>query len=1046
MSAHTEQRKLAAIMFTDMVGSTQLKQELGDRDALALIQQHHAKVRELLGQFEAGKEISTAGDSFLLVFGNPSDAVRFALLLQGRLRAWAQETGRPIADRIGIHVGEVFIEAGDDPATTKDLHGMQVDTCARVMALAQGNQILMTRFVFDNARQVLKGQDLEGVGPLAWLNHGPYLLKGVEEPLEVCEVGEAGQGTLKPPTNSEKARRHVTDESEPVLGWRPALDQLVPNSRWLLERKLGEGGFGEVWLGRHETLKERRVFKFCFRADRVRSLKREVTLFRLLKEKVGQHPNIVGIQEVFFNEPPYYIVMDYAEATDLRAWCEREGFANIPIETRLEIVAQMADALQAAHTAGVLHRDVKPGNILVSKRPPHPASGHPLPSDGRGAGGEGTVQAKLTDFGIGQVLSEEYLAGMTRAGFTETMLGSYSSATGTQLYMAPELVAGQPASARSDIYSLGVVFYQLLIGDFSKAVTIDWARRITDPLLREDLVKCFAGDPQERFAEAGELARNLRALSQRRADRARRNRAATRGQLVQRTTVVCALVTAVVLLALFAFKQGGGGGKELPPVKLAVLPLANLSGDTAREYFANEMTDDLIGKLGQVSGLRVIGRASVMKFKQATNSLAEIAQQLNVDAVVQGTLKREQNKVQLAIRLIQGPTDRLLWSTNYERDLRDVFALQDEVALAIASKLKVKLHPEEQMGLASARQVDPAALDLYYRGKALNGENDPNNREAIALLERAVGISKDFAPAWAALAGAYSQRHYWIEAPPDKPWKRKAQDAVLTAITLNPNLAAAWAQNGRLHWGPGNFDHEEALKLFDRALQLNPSAGEAFNWIAIIFTHTGFFDAAIAKRKEAAALNPLVSGVNPAFALLFKGDYQQSLLLWPKGDTNVFAPARGSHWAWALFADRQTNAAKFKLEEYLKQSPDLPGELTAMKAVLLAAEGDEAGSIALIKVAEKKTETSFGETHHTTYFIACAYARLNQPAEALKWLQQTADTGFPCYPLFDKDPNLDNLRADAGFIAFLKKQETDWLTRRDLWFKTGPSAAATATR
>ena len=364
MPDDSTERKLAAIVFTDIVGSTKLKNELGDHEAVALIKGHHALVRETLAGFKQGEEIETAGDSFFVVFSKPSDAVKFALRLQSKLRAFSQK-GHPISDRIGIHVGEVLIE-GVNSEKTKAPSGIHVDTCARLMSLGQGDQILMTRFVFDNARQVLRGQDVQGVGPLSWLNHGPYLLKGVEEALEVCEVGEAGKGALTPPISSEKARRHVSDESEPVLGWRPALELRVPGTEWILEKKLGEGGFGEVWLGRHEKLKDRRVFKFCFRADRVRSLKREVTLFRVLKERVGHHPNIVGVQEVYFNEPPFYIVMDYAEATDLRAWCEKEGFENISVARRLEIVAQVADGLQAAHEAGVIHRDVKPSNILVS--------------------------------------------------------------------------------------------------------------------------------------------------------------------------------------------------------------------------------------------------------------------------------------------------------------------------------------------------------------------------------------------------------------------------------------------------------------------------------------------------------------------------------------------------------------------------------------------------------------------------------------------------------------------------------------------------------
>ncbi len=159
----------------------------------------------------------------------------------------------------------------------------------------------MTRSVFDNARQVLKGEDIENTTELMWMNHGQFMLKGVEEPIEICEVGEIHSAYLTPPSDSEKARRYISTDSDLILGWQPALEQSVPTStEWVLEEKLGEGGFGEVWKARHRQLNECRVFKFCFRADRVRTLKREVTLFRLLKERVGEHPNIVKLYDVFF--------------------------------------------------------------------------------------------------------------------------------------------------------------------------------------------------------------------------------------------------------------------------------------------------------------------------------------------------------------------------------------------------------------------------------------------------------------------------------------------------------------------------------------------------------------------------------------------------------------------------------------------------------------------------------------------------------------------------------------------------------------------------
>jgi class 3 adenylate cyclase len=361
---------LVTLVFTDVVDSVALVRQLGDQAGATFLQRRRQRVRETLRSFPEGEEIETAGDSFLLVFSKPSDAVRFGLLVQAQLRAFSQDSGLAVQERIGIHLGEVVIAEHETKVKAKDLYGIQISTCARVMSLAAGGQVLLTRGVFDSARQVLKGEDIPGVGSLEWLNHGPYLLKGLEEPVEVCEVREGGpEQAPAPPTTSEKAQRAVGAGEEPVLGWRPAVGQAVPNTQWVLEAKLGEGGFGEVWLGRHAAMKERRVFKFCFRADRVRSLKREMTLFRLIKERIGDHPNIVALREVYFDQPPFYVEMDYVAGQDLRTWCEAQGGADqVPLEVRLEIVAQVADALQAAHDAGVIHRDVKPANILVSDK------------------------------------------------------------------------------------------------------------------------------------------------------------------------------------------------------------------------------------------------------------------------------------------------------------------------------------------------------------------------------------------------------------------------------------------------------------------------------------------------------------------------------------------------------------------------------------------------------------------------------------------------------------------------------------------------------
>jgi WD40 repeat protein/serine/threonine protein kinase/class 3 adenylate cyclase/DNA/RNA endonuclease YhcR with UshA esterase domain len=522
------------LLFLDMVGSTRLKEELGDSAAVALIHRHHAIVREILSRFSDALEIGTSGDEFFLSFGKPSDAVQFALLLQARLRVFGDAVLR---DRVGIHMGEVVIEQGSGgEGDIKDLYGIHVDTCARVMSLGEGDQILMTRGVFDNARLAMKGREMGLFGELSWLNHGNYGLKGVAEPVEVFEVGETGIAVLAAPKDSPKAKRLLGAGDEPVLGWRPAAGQKIPGTGWTLEQKLGEGAVGEVWLGKDRILKSSHVFKFCFKPDRVRSLKREVTLFRVLREKIGNHPHIVSVETTYFDEPPYFIVLRHVDGMDLPAWVQsRGGFENITESERFEIVAQAAEALQAAHDCGVIHFDIKPSNILVGKSP-----GRPL-------------HAYVSDFGIGRVVSSEALEGMTSMGFTQTLVDADSTnVSGTHLYMAPEIAAGKGGSARSDIYSLGVVLYQMVVGDFTRPVTTDWARHVADPLVREDLAMCFSGNPEERFAGAAQLAANLRGIEKRRADaETERLRAVALEKSTRRNLALRAAMVAVsILLAL----------------------------------------------------------------------------------------------------------------------------------------------------------------------------------------------------------------------------------------------------------------------------------------------------------------------------------------------------------------------------------------------------------------------------------------------------------------------------------------------------------------
>ncbi|HET6406516.1 MAG TPA: serine/threonine-protein kinase, partial [Chthoniobacteraceae bacterium] len=348
--------------------------------------------------------------------------------------------------------------------------------------------------------------------------------------------------------------------------WAPIEGAIVPGTSWKLTRRIGEGGAGEVWHGQHEQLDERRVFKFCDSEEKARTLKREMTLYRLLKERVGRNPHFIQYYEVSLDEAPWYLMMEDADALDLESWCDRQpgGLRILDVETRIEIVAQAAEALQSAHEAGIIHRDVKPANILIRTK-------EPGGTDLDNSSSVKRLHVLIADFGIGQIVTDQLLGGGTRLGFTATVSNLRDSGlSGTMLYLAPEVAEGHGATARSDTYSLGIVLWQLLIGDLHIALDpAKWAHRIADPLLREDLNKCLAGVPEERWASAGDLAASLRSLpnrraaeQQRQAELAARERAAYRRGLYRATAIAAAIVSIVSFLAATAWIQGRNAKRE----------------------------------------------------------------------------------------------------------------------------------------------------------------------------------------------------------------------------------------------------------------------------------------------------------------------------------------------------------------------------------------------------------------------------------------------------------------------------------------------------
>lgn len=531
------------LLLIDLVDSTGLLARIGDKRAQEVFASHDQLARTLLAHFD-GREIDKS-DGFLLLFDRPIQAVGYALAYHGALTGLGERTGLLLEARAGIHLGEVFLRTSSAEAVAQgakplEVEGLAKHTVARVCGLAQRRQTLLTHAAFDLARRASVGETMAARQP-RWLAHGPYLLQGIDEPVEVFEVGLAGSAPLTAPQDSLKAHRAVPVGDEVTLGWRPAVGLEIPwRHHWCLERKLGDGGFGEVWLARHEKTRDHRVFKFCYDAARLRALKREVTLFRILKDTLGERDDIARILDWNFKEAPFFLEAEYL-GSDLPAWAEEQGgVANVPLETRLEIVAQVATALGAAHSVGVLHKDIKPSNVLITTGP------------------DSRPKARLTDFGIGLLTDPERAPaiGITIAGWTEMAgPGTSSTAAGTRLYSAPELLEGKPPTMQSDLYALGVVLYQVVAGDLKRALAPGWERDVPDALLAEDIAMCADRDPAKRPRSAPEVADRLRQLEPRRqarsaAEQARREADEMRQALAtsRRRRRLLAIFTSLVLV------------------------------------------------------------------------------------------------------------------------------------------------------------------------------------------------------------------------------------------------------------------------------------------------------------------------------------------------------------------------------------------------------------------------------------------------------------------------------------------------------------------
>jgi serine/threonine-protein kinase len=759
---------------------------------------------------------------------------------------------------------------------------------------------------------------------------------------------------------------------------------------------IGAGGMGEVYRARDARL-DRDVAIKVLQAPLATEPGARARFGREAKAVAAlSHPGILEIYDVGVEGDICYSVTELLEGETLRARLERGA---LPWRDAVEIGRAVAQALAAAHAREIVHRDLKPENVFLTR-------------DGK---------TKILDFGLARRLEPEGAGGSFEA--TAEYATRPGTVVGTLGYMSPEQLRGLPTDARTDVFAFGAMLYEMLAGrrPFQRGSAAETAAAVLkeDPLplgalsvavprvLEATIERCLGKDPARRFASAAEIAPLLSALDERPA--ARLPRAA-------------AYVAGALLLAGAggAFLWRGLSRPEAPPrvTALAVLPMENLTGNPDQEFFADGMTEALIARLARTSSLRVTSRTSVMQYKGSRKALPEIARELGVDAVVEGSVMRAEERVRITAQLVDARRDRHLWAETYDRDLRDVLALQSEVARAIAAEISGQLVPREPTSGAGHPHVDPRVYESYLRGRHAFWQvtRDSLARSRAYLLE-ATAADPTYAPAWAALADTYVTMGVFGFQPPREAYTR-AREAAARALDLNPELSEAWNALAMIT-RDYDWDWSEADRLFRKAIALDPQSSFAHHMYAIQHAWLGRFDEALAGMERARALDPLNLAVNAdgAYVLHLAGRYPEAIAQYRRTlemDPGYVVALREVSASYELSGRLEEAIAS--LEKALARSPETSTRAWLAREHALAGRTGEARRRleALLRAAS--------DEYVSCYDVALVHHGLGNVDEAFRWLEKAVavrDTnGLPALKV---DPRLRGLRPDPRFADLLRR-------------------------
>ncbi len=768
---------------------------------------------------------------------------------------------------------------------------------------------------------------------------------------------------------------------------------------------LGAGGMGEVYKAR-DTRLERDV---ALKVLPTHLAEDRAALARFEREAKAvaslSHPDILAIHDFGKHGNTTYAVMELLEGETLR---DRLGRGRLPLRQVIEYGVHIARGLAAAHEKGLIHRDLKPENLFLTR-------------DGR---------LKILDFGLARARAEA--AGADVAGAPTVSGTEPGTVLGTVGYMSPEQVRGQPVDHLSDLFALGCVLYEMATGQraFHRGSPSDTLAAILrdeppepapgsgmPPPLERIVRHCLEKNQEARSHSAHDVAFALEALAPEATAVA-----PPRPASLMRRWLPAALAVAVLVGSFALWRQlrsGARPGARPPaPVRsLAVLPLANLSGDPEQQYFADGMTEALITDLAQLSGLKVISRTSIMQYKDSRKPLPQIARELGVEAVVEGSVQRHGDRVRISAQLIQAPSDTHLWARSYEAELRDILALQSKIARAIAGEIRLRLAPEEVRRLVSARRVNPEGHEAYLKGiHHFSRITLEGFEKARTHFERAIALDPDYAPPHAQLGMLFATMAVFGGMSPGDAAPR-ATSATARALELDDNLAEAHLARAivlrDLEWDFAGSERE-----FRRTLELNPNHALARDMYGILLLIVGRYPEAEEQMRRALDLDPLNldASNNLGFSLLAQRDYDRAIQAYRQTielDPSFLMAHRELGLVLAHAGRPAEAVAEVEKAAALSRDPFTLAYVGHVYA--LAGRAAEARQILAGLERDAATQPI------SPFFLAYVQVALGEREAALRNLEEAFQQRQPQMIWIAMDPGLDPLRRDPRFRDLLRR-------------------------